>query len=155
MKKLFIMLLIVTLGAVSCKKETCENPFYCDWDTPFGVPPFDKIKFEHFKPAYLKGMEDEMAEVSAIIENSEEPTFDNTIRAMQFTGELLSKVQRAMGPLSGANTNDSIQALQREMSPLFSKHRDDIALNEELFERVKEVYENRDIQSHCGGEQAA
>ena len=144
MKKLFIMLLIVTLGAVSCKKETCENPFYCDWDTPFGVPPFDKIKFEHFKPAYLKGMEDEMAEVSAIIENSEEPTFDNTIRAMQFTGELLSKVQRAMGPLSGANTNDSIQALQREMSPLFSKHRDDIALNEELFERVKEVYENRD-----------
>ena len=103
MKKLFIMLLIVTLGAVSCKKETCENPFYCDWDTPFGVPPFDKIKFEHFKPAYLKGMEDEMAEVSAIIENSEEPTFDNTIRAMQFTGELLSKVQRAMGPLSGAN----------------------------------------------------
>ena len=144
MKKLFIMLLIVTLGAVSCKKETCENPFYCDWDTPFGVPPFDKIKFEHFKPAYLKGMEDEMAEVSAIIENSEEPTFDNTIRAMQFTGELLSKVQRAMGPLSGANTNDSIQALQREMSPLFSKHRDDIALNEELFERVKAVYENRD-----------
>jgi len=144
MKKLFIMLLIVTLGAVSCKKETCENPFYCEWDTPFGVPPFDKIKFEHFKPAYLKGMENEMAEVNAIIKNSEEPTFDNTIRAMQFTGELLSKVQRAMGPLSGANTNDSIQALQREMSPLFSKHRDDIALNEELFEKVKAVYENRD-----------
>lgn len=144
MKKLFIMLLIVLFGAGSCKKETCENPFYCDWDTPFEVPPFDQIKFEHFKPAYLKGMEEEMADVNAIINNTEEPTFDNTIRAMQFTGKLLEKVQRAMGPLSGANTNDSIQALQREMTPLFSKHRDDISLNEKLFERVKSVYENRE-----------
>lgn len=144
MKKLLIMILIVSLGAVSCKKESCENPFYCDWDTPFEVPPFDLIKFEHFKPAFLKGMEEEMAEVNAIINNTEEPTFDNTIRALQFTGELMTKVQRAWGPLSGANTNDSIQALQREMSPLFSKHRDDISLNEKLFERVKSVYENRD-----------
>ena len=144
MKKLFIMLLIISLGAVSCKKESCENPFYCEWDTPFGVPPFDQIKFEHFKPAFLKGMEEEMAEVNAIINSTEEPTFDNTIRALQFTGELMTRVQRAWGPLSGANTNDSIQALSREMSPLFSKHRDDISLNEKLFERVKSVYENRD-----------
>lgn len=144
MKKTFIMLLIIAVGAVSCRKEACENPFYCEWDTPFEVPPFDQIKFEHFKPAYLKGMEEQMAEVNAIINNPEEPTFDNTIRAMQFTGQLLTKVQQAMGPLSGANTNDSIQALQREMSPLFSKHRDDISLNEKLFERVKSVYENRD-----------
>ncbi len=144
MKRLFIMFLIASLGAISCKKESCENPFYCDWDTPFEVPPFDKIKFEHFKPAYLRGMEEEMAEVNAIINNTAEPTFDNTIRAMQFTGELMTKVQRAMGPLSGANTNDSIQALQKEMTPLFSKHRDDISLNEKLFARVKSVYENRD-----------
>ncbi len=144
MKKTVIMLLIVTLGAFSCKRESCENPFFCEWDTPFEVPPFDKIKLEHFKPAYLKGMEEEMAEVNAIINNPEEPTFDNTIRAMQFTGKLLTKVQRAMGPLSSANTNDEIQALQREMTPLFSKHRDDISLNEKLFERVKAVYENRD-----------
>ncbi len=144
MKKLFIMLLIISLGAVSCKKESCENPFHCEWDTPFGVPPFDQIKFEHFKPAFLKGMEEEMAEVNAIINSTEEPTFDNTIRALQFTGELMTRVQRAWGPLSGANTNDSIQALSREMSPLFSKHRDDISLNEKLFERVKSVYENRD-----------
>ncbi|MDX9772660.1 MAG: M3 family metallopeptidase [Bacteroidales bacterium] len=144
MKKLFIMFLIVSLGVISCKKESCENPFYCDWNTPFEVPPFDKIKFEHFKPAYLKGMEEEMAEVNTIINNTEDPTFDNTIRALQFTGELLTRVQRAMGPLSGANTNDSIQALQREMTPLFSKHRDDISLNDKLFERVKSVYENRD-----------
>ncbi|MDM8003156.1 MAG: M3 family metallopeptidase [Bacteroidota bacterium] len=144
MKKFLIMLLIASLGVISCKKESCENPFFCDWDTPYGVPPFDKIKFEHFKPAFLKGMEEEMAEVNAIINNTEEPTFDNTIRAMQFTGKLMEKVQRAWGPLSGANTNDSIQALSKEMSPLFSKHRDDISLNEKLFERVKSVYENRD-----------
>ena len=85
------MLLIVSLGAVSCKKESCENPFYCEWDTPFGVPPLTRSKFEHFKPAFLKGMEEEMAEVNAIINNTEEPTFDNTIRAMQFTGELLTR----------------------------------------------------------------
>ena len=144
MKKILIMLFIVSLGVISCKNESCENPFYCDWDTPFEVPPFDKIKFEHFKPAFLKGMEEEMAEVEAIINNPEEPTFDNTIRAMQFTGKLLQKVRRAWSPLTGANTNDSIQALQREMSPLFSKHSDDISLNEKLFERVKSVYENRD-----------
>lgn len=85
-----------------------------------------------------------MAEVNAIIDNPGEATFDNTIRALQYTGALLEKVQRAFGPLSSANTNDSIQALTRELSPLFSKHRDDISLNEKLFERVKSVYDNRD-----------
>jgi peptidyl-dipeptidase Dcp len=144
MKNLFLMLFVFILGISSCKKEVCDNPFYCEWDTPFGVPPFDKIKIEHFKPAFLKGMEEELAEVDAIIANPEEPTFDNTIRSLQFTGDLLEKVQRAFSPLSGANTNDSIQALQREMSPLFSKHRDDISLNEKLFERVKSVYDNKD-----------
>lgn len=144
MKKLFVMFLIVAFSVTSCRKEVCENPFYCKWDTPFEVPPYEIIKFEHFKPAFLKGMEEEMAEVNTIISNSEEPTFENTIRAMQFTGKLFDKVQRAFGPLSGANTNDSIQALQREMSPLFSKHRDDISLNEKLFEKVKSVYDNRE-----------
>ena len=144
MKKLLFMFLIALIGATSCKKEVCDNPFYCEWDTPFGVPPFDQIKFEHFKPASLRGMEEEMADVNAIINNTEEPSFDNTIRALQFTGKLLEKVQRAMGPLTGANTNDSLQALQRELSPLISKHRDDISLNEKLFEKVKSVYENRD-----------
>ena len=144
MKKLLFMLLIVTIAATSCKKEVCDNPFYCEWNTPFGVPPFDQIKIEHFKPAFIRGMEEEIAEVNAIINNPEEPTFENTIKALQFTGDLLEKVQRAFGPLSGANTNDSIQALQREMSPLFSKHRDDISLNEKLFEKVKSVYENKD-----------
>ncbi len=144
MKKMLFIMLLVAVGATSCKKEVCENPFFCKWDTPFGVPPFDQIKLDHFKPAFLKGMEEEIAEVDVIINNAEEPTFYNTIRAMQFTGDLLDRTQRAFGPLSSANTNDSIQALSREMSPLFSKHRDNISLNEKLFERVKSVYENRE-----------
>mgnify|MGYP002399106575 FL=1 len=136
--------MFVALVAASCKKEACENPFFCEWETPFGVPPFDQIKLEHFKPAFIKGMDEELADVESIINNPEEPTFENTIKALQFTGELLEKTQRAFGPLTSANTNDSIQALSREMSPLFSKHRDNIALNEKLFERVKSVYENRE-----------
>ncbi|HSO77394.1 MAG TPA: M3 family metallopeptidase [Bacteroidales bacterium] len=144
MKKLLFMMLLVALAAASCKKEACENPFFCEWDTPFGVPPFDQIKLDHFKPAFIKGMEEELAAVDAIINNTDEPTFENTIKALQFTGELLDKTQRAFGPLSSANTNDSVQALSREMSPLFSKHRDAISLNEKLFEKVKSVYENRE-----------
>ncbi len=144
MKKLLFMMLLVALAAASCKKEACENPFFCEWDTPFGVPPFDQIKLDHFKPAFIKGMEEELAAVDAIINNTDEPTFENTIKALQFTSELLDKTQRAFGPLSSANTNDSIQALSREMSPLFSKHRDAISLNEKLFEKVKSVYENRE-----------
>lgn len=144
MKKLLFMMLLVALAAASCKKEVCENPFFCEWDTPFGVPPFDQIKLDHFKPAFIKGMEEELAAVDAIINNTDEPTFENTIKALQFTSELLDKTQRAFGPLSSANTNDSVQALSREMSPLFSKHRDAISLNEKLFEKVKAVYVNRE-----------
>lgn len=136
--------MILALTATACMKQACENPFFCEWKTPFGVPPFDKIKNQHFKPAMLRGMEEETAAVNAIINNGEAPTFDNTIKALQYTGELLDKVQSVFGAFISANTNDSLQALNKEMSPLFSKHRDDIALNEKLFERVKSVYENRE-----------
>jgi len=61
MKKLFLMFSIALFSVTSCRKEVCDNPFFCDWDTPFEVPPYDVIKFEHFKPAFLKGMEEEMA----------------------------------------------------------------------------------------------
>ncbi|HPT11821.1 MAG TPA: M3 family metallopeptidase, partial [Bacteroidales bacterium] len=144
MKKIALMLIIPILCFSACKKQVCENPFFCKWDTPYGVPPFDKIKFEHFKPAFLKGMEEEDKAIDAIVNNSEAATFENTIKALQYTGDLLDNVQSAFGVLSSANTNDSIQALSKEMSPLFSKHRDNISLNEKLFERVKSVYDNRE-----------
>ena len=83
-------------------------------------------------------------EVKAIINNPKEPTFENTIKALEYSGELLAKVSRVFGALNSANTNDSLQAINRELSPLPSKHRDDINLNDTLFQRVKSVYENKD-----------
>jgi peptidyl-dipeptidase Dcp len=130
----------------SCKKvEKSDNPFFnSKYETPFEVPPFDKIKLSHFMPAFIKGFEEHNKEIDAIINNTKEPTFENTIKAMQYSGELLDKVSGAFGILSGANTNDSIQAISKELSPLQSKHRDDINLNEKLFLKVKKVYESSD-----------
>jgi peptidyl-dipeptidase Dcp len=126
------------------KKEKSSNPFLNEYDTPFGVPPFEKIKAAHFMPAFIKGFDDENKEYDAIINNPNEPTFKNTIKKMQYTGEILDKVGGAFGILSGALNSDSLMAINKELSPLQSKHRDDINLNEKLFLRVKKVYENKD-----------
>jgi peptidyl-dipeptidase Dcp len=124
--------------------DSMDNPFLSGYTTPYGVPPFDKINLEHYKPAFLQGMEEQVKEVDAIIRQTEAPTFENTIVALDQSGELLMKVRIVFSGQNGANTNDDLQALSREMSPLFSKHNDDINLNPELFARVKAVYENRD-----------
>ena len=142
-------ILIITLTAIAMtgcgKKEVNENPFLNEkYGTPFEVPPFEKIKAEHYKPAYLKGIEEQKLEIRKIITNSEEPTFVNTIKALEYSGELLSKVGRVFGSLNSANTNDTLQQINKEMSPILSKHRDDISLNDTLFQRVKSVFENRD-----------
>jgi len=120
------------------------NPFMTEYSTPFGVPPFEDIKLEHYKPAFLQGMEEEMKEIEAICNNPEAPTFENTIVAMDQGGKLLSKVRIVFSGQNSANTNDEMQALSREMSPLFSKHSDDIRLNPTLFARVKAVYDKKD-----------
>lgn len=132
--------------------EKPDNPFFSEYNTPYGVPPFDEIKFEHYRPAFLKGMEEEMKEIEAICSNSEEPTFENTIVTYDQSGKLLSKVRTVFGGLSSANTNPDMEALSREMSPLFSKHSDDIRLNPELFARIKAVYDKRN-QSGLNKEQ--
>jgi peptidyl-dipeptidase Dcp len=125
-------------------KETTENPFFQDWDTPFGVPPFDQITDEHYMPAFEKGMEDMLAEIDAIVDNPDDPTFANTIEELERTGKLLTKVQRVFYNLAGSNTNPKLQELQRELSPLLSAHYDKITLNEELFNRVEAVWQSRD-----------
>lgn len=141
--------LAVILGACSSSKKgdgtegTTANPFFTEYATPFGVPPFDKIEVAHFKPALLKGMEEHSKEVEAIVKNTEEPTFDNTIVALDQSGQLLNKVMYAFGGQSSVNTTDEIQALERELSPLFSSHWDDVRLNPALFARVKAVYDNQ------------
>lgn len=146
MKKFFI-LLIITLISISFgfKNEVKnDNPFFTAWNTPFQVPPFEKIKAEHYMPAYLKGFEEQKKEIKAIINNPKEPTFENTIRELEYSGDLLNRVSRVFGSLNSANTNDTLQKINKELAPIASKSRDDINLNDSLFRRVKSVYDNRD-----------
>jgi len=145
MKKTLFIVFLAVLGITGCKKaQKSDNPFFNTYDTPFEVPPFEQIKAAHFMPAYLKGMEEDSREIKAIITNTEAPTFENTIKALTYSGDLLTKVSRVFGALNSANTNDTLQKINRELSPLLSKHRDDINLNDSLFQRVKSVYDNRD-----------
>ena len=132
-------------GSSGQKMAEGENPFFAEqFETPFGVPPFDQIKFEHYKPAMLKGMELGRAEIDRIVNNPEAPTFENTIAALDGQGKMLSRVRKVFGGQNSVNTTDDMQALSREMSPLFSKYSDDISLNPKLFARVKAVYEQRE-----------
>lgn len=145
MKKLILIfagILLMACGGAA-DKDAAMNPFFTDYDTPFQLPPFDRIKAEHFVPAFEKGMELELAEIDAIVNNTEEPTFVNTIEALDGTGELLGKVSTVFFGLNSANTTDEIQAINREISPKLAAHADKIRLNKGLFERVKAVYDKR------------
>jgi peptidyl-dipeptidase Dcp len=154
MKKNLILILLVAVGLLfaACSKtsetpaetSTTDNPFFAEYDTPFKVPPFDFIKPEHFIPAYEKGMEEQKAEIEKLVNNPEAPTFDNTIVALDRSSKLLSEVSKAFSGLSGANTNDELKEIQKQMSPRLAAHRDEINLNKKLFERIKAVYEQRD-----------
>lgn len=140
--------LAVVLGACSSSKksggEDLMNPFFTEYATPFGVPPFEQIHASHYKPALLKGMEEQIAEIQAIVNNQEEADFENTIAALDRSGALLTKVIYAFSGQASVNTNDTIQALEQELYPLLAKHSDDINLNPDLFVRVKAVYDKRE-----------
>tara|TARA_B100000925_G_scaffold129299_1_gene96821 strand:+ start:1611 stop:3698 length:2088 start_codon:yes stop_codon:yes gene_type:complete len=120
------------------------NPFFQEWTTEFEVPPFLDIKDEHYMPAYKKGMEENLKEIDLIVNNTEDPTFANTIEELERTGKLLTKVQRVFSNLASSNTNPKLQELQRELSPMLSAHYDKIALNEDLFNRVEEIWNKRE-----------
>ena len=140
--------LAVVLGACNSSKKSdvadaAPNPFFTEYMTSFGVPPFDKIEVAHYKPAFEKGMEEQKKEIDAIVNNPEEPTFENTIVALDRSGELLTKVMYAFSGQSSVNTTDEIQALEQELYPVLSAHSDDISLNPALFTRVKVVYDKQ------------
>ncbi|MBE6300665.1 MAG: M3 family metallopeptidase [Parabacteroides distasonis] len=144
-KTLVVAGLAVMLGACNSANTGKEgNPFFAEYTTPFGVPPFEQIKIEDYKPAFLQGMDEQKKEIEAIVNQTEEPNFENTILALDQSGRLLNKVSSVFYGQNSANTSDEMQALSRELSPLMSKHGDDISLNPALFERVKKVYENQD-----------
>lgn len=140
-----LAVLLTTCGAGNTSGDQENgNPFLTEYNTPFNVSPFDKIQLEHYKPAFIQGMAEQKAEVEAIITQPEAPTFANTIVALDQSGDLLRRVSTVFYGLNSANTNDEMQAVSRELSPLLSKHRDDINLNPELFARVKAVYDQKD-----------
>ena len=113
------------------------------YNTPFDVPPFERIMAKHYMPAFEKGMTDGRAELAAMLKSKDEPTFDNTIITFDNIGDLLTKVSSVFFSQSSANTNDSLQKIEVEISPLLSAYRDEILLNAELFKRVKSVYDNQ------------
>ena len=139
----FLIALLI-MGCSETKTVQSENPFFTQWDTPFGAPPFEKIKPEHYMPAFIQGMKEHKEDIDKIVDNSEAPTFENTLVAMDKSGALLNKVSMVFENLTDAHTNDSLQAISKEISPLLSAHYDDINLNQKLFERVKTVYKQKD-----------
>ena len=137
-----MLLSTVALAAAGCANQN-KNPLLEEFDTPFGIAPFAQITIEDYREAMLQGMAEQKAEIEAIIASTDEPTFANTIAALDQSGRLLSRARGTFSPLSSSNSTDETRALEKELSPLFSAHSDDIYLNEALFERVKKVYENQ------------
>ena len=123
------------------------NPFFSTYDTPHETVPFDKITINDFEPAIMKGIEEEDEVIDAIVNNPDTPTFENTIEALENSGELLSKVTEVFFNLLSAETTDEMDELAQKLSPILSEHGNNITLNEKLFERVKAVYENADKNS--------
>lgn len=120
------------------------NPFFEPWTAPFGAPPFEAIATGDFKPAYLKALADHEAEVAAIAGSADAPSFDNTIAALERSGQLLRRVEMVFGQLSSAATNDELQAVEREIVPLVARHWNAVFLNPKLFARIDALYAKRD-----------
>lgn len=120
-----------------------ENPFFKPFTTPHATPPFDVIKTEHYEPAFDKAIAEHQVEIGAIAANPAAPTFKNTIEAMEYAGEMLSRVSSVFFNLNSAESNDEMMDISRRLSPKLSAHSNNINLNEQLFNRVKAVYDNR------------
>jgi peptidyl-dipeptidase Dcp len=124
--------------------QKSEKPFLAESALPYHLPPFDKIKDEHFVPAIEAGMREELKEIQVIANRSEKPTFDNTVVAMERSGRLLDRAERTFDNLNSADTNPTRQKIETEIAPKLSAHRDAIHLNGQLFARLQELYSNRD-----------
>ena len=135
---------MLTACGSSVKEGNKGNPFLSEYNTPYGVPPFEEITIEDYKPAFMQGMEEQKQEINAITNQRSMPDFENTIVALDQSGQLLRKVSLVFFGQNSVNTNDEMEALSRELSPIMSKHNDDIRLNPMLFARVKEVYDNQE-----------
>lgn len=153
MKKTMTLLVLSSILLIGCGKkdandQLADNPFMQEWNTPFNVPPFDKIDTSDYIPAFEEGMRQQNAEIDSIINNSEEPTFENTILAMENSGQLLNKVSAVFFNLAECMNNPAMEAIAEEIYPKLSAHEDNISLNPKLFERVKTVYDKRNTRKY-------
>lgn len=153
MKKTMTLLVLSSILLIGCGKknandELANNPFMQEWDTPFNVPPFDKIDTSDYIPAFEEGMRQQNAEIDSIINNSEDPTFENTILAMENSGQLLNKVSAVFFNLAECLNNPTMEAIAEEIYPKLSAHSDNISMNPKLFERVKYVYDRKDTRKY-------
>ena len=143
MRTATVLAALMTLPAFAADPAPAANPFYAEWKTPFGVPPFAEIKEEHFLPALKEGMARQKVEIAAIKAGPAAATFENTIVALELSGQFMDRVMSVFSNLVGAETTPRLQAVNREAMPLLAAHRDDIHLDASLFRRVKAVWEAR------------
>ncbi|NOR87282.1 MAG: peptidase M3 [Bacteroidales bacterium] len=142
----FMLSMIILMTACKSnepKEEMNKNPFFSEWDTPFGVPPFNQIKEVHFIPAFEKAIENQNKEIEAIVNSNEAPTFENTLVALDKSGGDLRRVSGVFFNLTEANTNDEISAINAQIAPKLANHKDNIMLNADLFKKVKHVYDQQ------------
>ena len=143
---LFVLsLLMIALNTTFCSKQVQKegNPLLAEFDTPYGVPPFDKIEAKHYKPAFKYAMSLHNEEIAAILANKEEPTFDNTILELDRSGILLTNISELFGMMCAAMNSEEMQEIQEDIMPRLAAHYDAISMNEELFKRIKVVYDKR------------
>ena len=141
MKRKLLIAGLVLAVISSCKME---NPLLTESTAPFGAPQFDKIKNEHYLPAFEQGIAEAKAEIDAIVANEAEPTFENTIEAMEYAGQTLNKVASIFYALMEANTNETMQEIAEQISPMLTEYSMYVSLNNDLFQRVKVIYEMKD-----------
>ncbi|MDD5914331.1 MAG: M3 family metallopeptidase [Bacteroidales bacterium] len=138
MKKFLISLLMLSAAAASCSRN---NPFLEEWNTPYGIPPFDEIQLSDYIPAVTAGIEQQKQELDAILTNPDAPTFENTVAAYEYSGEILTKVSLVLFNLQETEGNEEMDKVVEEATALMTAHEDEISMNKAFFERVKAVYD--------------
>lgn len=150
MKNLLLTFMLIALFLQACnnqetkQEEEMKNPFFSEFNTPFEFPDFTRIDTSHYLPAFKEGIERQKTEIEAIVSNTEEPTFENTILAYDHSGRLLKNVSSVFYSVNSAETNPAMQQIAREVAPLTTAHNDDIQLNEKLFARIKALHDRKD-----------
>ena len=144
MFKKSILILAASCMMYSCATQNEENPFLSEFKTPNGVPPFDKIKLEHYEPAFQKGIEEQNANIQAIVNNAEAATFENVIVAFDNSSPILDRVAGVFYNLTEAETTEELSALDMKLAPVISEHGDNISLNQALFQKIKAVYDQKE-----------